>query len=58
MAEINFLILEKTFENFLKRRFRCLKEIFEENVTNRLRKYFYQKDAEYRSDHSQGVRVP
>ncbi len=24
--EINFLILEKTFENFLKRRFGCLKK--------------------------------
>ncbi len=35
MPEINFLILEKTFENFLRRRFRCLKEkeneVFEEN---------------------------
>ncbi len=47
MPEINFLILEKTFENFLRRRFRCLKEkvnkIFEENVTNCLRKNSYQK---------------
>ncbi len=42
MPEINFLILENTFENVLRRRFRCLKEeeneIFEENVTNCLRK--------------------
>ncbi len=52
MPEINFLILEKTFENFLRRCFRCLKEkeneIFEENVTNNcLRKNFYQKDGRH-----------
>ncbi len=45
--EINFLILVKTFENFLRRSFECLKEkeneIFKENVTNCMRKNFYQK---------------
>ncbi len=50
MPEINFLILEKTFENF-RRRFECLKEkeneIFERNVTNCLRKNFYQKDGRH-----------
>ncbi len=44
MPEIIFLILEKTFENFLRRRFRCLKEkeneIFEENVMNCFRENF------------------
>ncbi len=49
MHEINFLILEKTFENFLSRSFGCLKEkeneIFGENVTNCLKKNFYQKDG-------------
>ncbi len=52
IQEINFLILEKTFENFLRRRFRWLKEkeneIFEENVTNNyLRKNVYQKDGRH-----------
>ncbi len=49
MPEINFFIFEKTFENFVRRRFRRLKEkeneIFEENVTNCLKKNFYQKDG-------------
>ncbi len=54
MPEINFLILEKTFENFPRKRFRCFKEkeneIFKKNVTNCLRKNFYQKDGlHYRS---------
>ncbi len=43
---VNFLILEKTFENFLGS-FGCYKEkeneIFQENVTNCLRKNFYQE---------------
>ncbi len=49
MAEIIFLILEKTFQNFLRISFGCLKqkenEIFEENVTNCVKKNFYQKDG-------------
>ncbi len=49
MHKIKFLILEKTFENFLRRNFRRLKEIeneiFEENVINCLRKKFYQEDS-------------
>ncbi len=51
MPEINFLILEKIFKNFPRRGFGCLKEkekeIFEENVTNCLRKNFYQKDGRH-----------
>ncbi len=51
MPEINFLILEKTFENFLRRHFRYLKEkeneIFEEYVANCLRKNVYQKDGRH-----------
>ncbi len=46
MREINFLILQKIFENFL-RSFGCLKEkeneIFEENVANCLEKTFTKK---------------
>ncbi len=51
MHEINFLILEKTSDNFLRRSFGCLKEkeneIFEENFTNCLRKNFYLKDGRH-----------